>query len=411
MDCLPETVPGDRSDADGGDPVRTDAYHARLRTIVLDVSTSLMRAEPDEFETKLRWALETIGTHVDADRGYVFREQGAEFAVATEWTADGTDPRELRRVDLDDHDRLRDQLEAFANATVSAGDGAAAAATQGFLRGDGTGSAVLLPMVDGWSLVGFVGFDAPAPDRTWDDQEVTILRTAADIVTHSVARVRRERTLAEQNERLNAFASVVSHDLRNPLNVVTGSLELAQAEVGSEHLDRAARAAGRMDDLIDRMLTLAREGEDIGETRTVRLGLVAERAWDAVDAPDAALRVADDLGRVDADPDRLQEAFENLFRNAVEHAGPDVSVRVGGSEAGFYVADDGPGIPAETRESVFDRGYTADDGTGLGLAIVRRVVDAHGWEIRVAEADGGGARFEVVAGDEPLSPPSSPEPQ
>ena len=395
MDRLPETVAGDPSGADGAAPDRTDAYHARLRTIVLDVSTSLMRAEPDEFDTKLRWALETVGTHVGADRGYVFRDRGEAFAITTEWTADDTDPRDLRRVDPDDHGRLRDRLEAFENVTVS-GRGPDDAAALEFLRTDGVGSAVLLPMVDGWSLVGFVGFDAPAPDRGWDDQEVTTLRTAADIVTHSVARVRRERTLAEQNERLNAFASVVSHDLRNPLNVVTGSLELARAEVDSDHLDRAARAAGRMDDLIDRMLTLAREGEDIGETRTIRIGLVAERAWDAVDAPDAELCVADDLGRVDADPDRLQEAFENLFRNAVEHAGDDVSVRVGGSEEGFYVADDGPGIPAGTRDSIFDRGYTADDGTGLGLAIVRRIVDAHGWEIRATEAADGGARFDVA---------------
>jgi signal transduction histidine kinase len=244
--------------------------------------------------------------------------------------------------------------------------------------------------------VGFVGFDVPDADRSWGDREVATLRTAADIVTHSIARIRRERTLAEQNERLEAFASVVSHDLRNPLNVVTGSLELAATEVDSDHVDRATRAASRMEVLIDRMLTLARAGEDIGETRPVRLGLVAERAWDAIDAPEAALRVGDGLGRVDADPDRLQEAFENLFRNSVEHGGDDVTVRVGPTDDGFRVADDGPGIPPDRRESVFDRGYTADDGTGLGLSIVRRIVDAHGWSVRAGAADGGGARFDVT---------------
>jgi signal transduction histidine kinase len=151
-----------------------------------------------------------------------------------------------------------------------------------------------------------------------------------------------------------------------------------------------------MEVLIDRMLTLARAGEDIGETRPVRLGLVAERAWDAIDAPEATLRVDDGLGRVEADPDRLQEAFENLFRNSVEHGGADVTVRVGAADDGFRVADDGPGIPPDQRESVFDRGYTADDGTGLGLSIVRRIVDAHGWSIRAGAADGGGARFDVT---------------
>ena len=397
MDGLPGIVTDDRPGSDGAGSVRTDAYHATLRTIVLDISTSLMRAEPDEFETKLQWGLETVGDHVGADRGYVFRQRGQTFALETEWTADGVDPRRLRRIDLDDHDRLRDRLESFENVTVSVSDDDAdAAATREFLRPDGAGSAVLLPMVDGWSLVGFVGFDVPDADRSWGDREVTTLRTAADIVTHSIARVRRERTLAEQNERLEAFASVVSHDLRNPLNVVTGSLELAATEVDSDHVDRATRAASRMEVLIDRMLTLARAGEDIGETRPVRLGLVAERAWDAIDAPEAALRVGDGLGRVDADPDRLQEAFENLFRNSVEHGGDDVTVRVGPTDDGFRVADDGPGIPPDRRESVFDRGYTADDGTGLGLSIVRRIVDAHGWSVRAGAADGGGARFDVT---------------
>jgi signal transduction histidine kinase len=397
MDGLPGIVADGRPGSDGDGSVRTDAYHATLRTIVLDISTSLMRAEPDEFETKLQWGLETVGDHVGADRGYVFRQRGQTFALETEWTADGVDPRRLRRIDLDDHDRLRDRLESFENVTVSVSDDDAdAAATREFLRPDGAGSAVLLPMVDGWSLVGFVGFDVPDADRSWGDREVTTLRTAADIVTHSIARVRRERTLAEQNERLEAFASVVSHDLRNPLNVVTGSLELAATEVDSDHVDRATRAASRMEVLIDRMLTLARAGEDIGETRPVRLGLVAERAWDAIDAPEAALRVGDGLGRVDADPDRLQEAFENLFRNSVEHGGDDVTVRVGPTDDGFRVADDGPGIPPDQRESVFDRGYTADDGTGLGLSIVRRIVDAHGWSVRAGAADGGGARFDVT---------------
>ena len=70
-------------------------------------------------------------------------------------------------------------------------------------------------------------------------------------------------------------------------------------------------------------------------------------------------------------------------------------VRVGPLDDGFYVEDDGPGIPPEERDSVFDRGYTTDGGTGLGLAVVRRVFEAHEWSVEVGEADCGGARFEV----------------
>ena len=114
------------------------------------------------------------------------------------------------------------------------------------------------------------------------------------------------------------------------------------------------------------------------------------------DTAAADLRVEDELGTVDADPDRLQEGFANLFRNAVEHAGDDVVVRVGRSDDGFYVADDGPGIPPDEREAVFDRGHSSGGGTGLGLAIVRSIVEAHGWAVRINDAEGGGTRFDVT---------------
>lgn len=86
--------------------------------------------------------------------------------------------------------------------------------------------------------------------------------------------------------------------------------------------------------------------------------------------------------------------------NAVELTTPDVTVSVGELPGGFYVADDGPGIPPAERERVFDTGYsTTDDGTGFGLSIVQRAVDAHGWEITVTEGTDGGARFEITGVD------------
>jgi len=91
------------------------------------------------------------------------------------------------------------------------------------------------------------------------------------------------------------------------------------------------------------------------------------------------------------------------LRNARDHGAPPsaserqgVSVTVGTLPEGFYVADDGPGIPDSERDAVFEQGYsTSDDGTGLGLAIVERIVDGHGWSITVTESDAGGACFEL----------------
>ncbi|PSP86289.1 hybrid sensor histidine kinase/response regulator [Halobacteriales archaeon QS_1_68_17] len=210
-------------------------------------------------------------------------------------------------------------------------------------------------------------------------------------------RERRQRELERRNERLDQFASVVSHDLRTPLELARGNLELGRERVADEpaELEPVADALDRIDRLIEDLLTLARQGETVGETEMVALERVAERAWRGTVTGDATLRF-DDPGTVEADPDRLRELYENLFANAVEHAGPDVTVTVGGHEDGFYVADDGPGIPPDRREEVFERGVSDTDcGTGFGLSIVRNVARAHGWSVSATESTAGGARFEI----------------
>lgn len=212
-------------------------------------------------------------------------------------------------------------------------------------------------------------------------------------------RIGREE-MAQRNEQLERFAGIVSHDLRNPLNVASGRLALARQECESEHLDAVATAHDRMASIVDRTLTLARSGRIIGDVEPADLATLAEDCWSAVTTADATLRI-EGTTTVEADPHRLRHLFENLFRNAVEHAGRDAVVRVGTTEDGFYIADDGPGIPESNREEVFDATFsTSDDGTGLGLGIVEQVVEAHGWGIHVTEGDDGGARFDVrVAAD------------
>jgi PAS domain S-box-containing protein len=221
----------------------------------------------------------------------------------------------------------------------------------------------------------------------------------------------REREARRQNERLDSFAGVVAHDLRNPLNVAQNYLELLGDDVDREETALIESALGRMETLIDDLLTLAREGESISETEAVSLREAATGAWESTRTPGADLTVDGDV-RLAADGARLQQLFENLFGNAVEHgptnsrpepddalehAGEAVAVRVGPLTDGFYVADNGPGIPEERHEDIFDPGHSADDdGTGFGLAIVREIVEAHGWDIGVTDAEGGGARFEVT---------------
>jgi len=255
--------------------------------------------------------------------------------------------------------------------------------------------------IDEWDFTSKVPWRGP-------DGEV---RGLIGITQRITERKRAQQELERQNERLEEFASVVSHDLRNPLNVAQGWMAEAREESSDPHLDRVADALDRMEELIDDLLALARTGQPVEETDDVDLAVMCEGCWVTVETAAASLVVEADR-TIRADRGRLRQLLENLFRNAVEHgstsnqsesddaaegAEEGVTVTVGTLEDGFYVADDGLGIPEAEREDVFERGYTtARSGTGFGLSIVSEVADTHGWEVRVTDSETGGARFEFT---------------
>jgi signal transduction histidine kinase len=213
--------------------------------------------------------------------------------------------------------------------------------------------------------------------------------------TRLAAEMRRtNERLETEVERLDEFASVVSHDLRNPLGVATAYLSLVQETGERRHLGTVEDALDRAEAITAEMLELARQGQAVNDPKPVELEATARLAWRTVETGDAALEVSTEA-LVTADESRLRQLFENLFRNAVEHGGPGLTtVRIGTREGGFYVGDDGAGVDPSAIDDVFSSGYTTTAGnTGYGLAIVESIADAHGWTVSVADADDG-ARFE-----------------
>jgi len=247
---------------------------------------------------------------------------------------------------------------------------------------------------------------ATAEKGAFDETERRLIELLANATVAAVERIEREKELAERatalerkNERLDRFAEVVSHDIRTPMSVAIGYLAEARETRDSMELRKVAEALERMNRLVDDTLALAHDGDAVVEPDPVALDEVAESQWEAVATSEASL-VVEATATVLADRSRLARVFENLFRNAIEHAGEDVTVTVERTDAGFAVEDDGPGIDGDA--DVFAHGYSGPDGgTGLGLAISNEIADAHGWEMAATTGSTGGARFEITGVEMP----------
>lgn len=271
----------------------------------------------------------------------------------------------------------------------------------------------------------------------WADVTVTAIHADGELVgyakiTKDDTHRYRERLLFEQHERLQSRVAAISHDLRRPLSVVEGVVQLAIETGDCAPLDGAKRALDRATELLDHLVVLAEEGQALMDPEPVDLRAVTLAAWEAVGTDGVDLRLEGDCTLV-ADPTRLQQLLENLLENSVDHGsaddrtaaqpgeetearspngenasrsddgvdpaadGFDVVVRVGPLDGrGFYVSDDGLGIPDAERASVFETGRSSDpERAGFGLAVSRGIADAHGWTIDVTDGVDGGARFEV----------------
>ena len=261
------------------------------------------------------------------------------------------------------------------------------------------GSLLVVPLADH----GVMPLGSREPNE-FDDTDVQLARVLAANVAVALDRAERAEKLHERDaalqrelDRLEKFAGLVSHDLRNPLNVAAGRLELARDHVADEEtlaeLDRAADAHDRMLRLIDDLLALARQGRTVDDAEPALLADVVGRAWRTVDTARAELDPPSAESAVDADPERLRTLLENLFRNSIEHGGATVTISVEAlGDGGFAVADDGSGFDIDPERALEYGVSDRSDGTGFGLAIVREIAAAHGWEL--VDTDGDGARFE-----------------
>jgi len=261
--------------------------------------------------------------------------------------------------------------------------------------------------VDGKQFDSFVGVPLQTDGTSYgalnlylgvaDPGHEEVLASVGRAIGRRLRAVETDEQLTRERRRLESLRSLVSRDLGNPLNIASGRVELARIDEDPSHLDSVEAALEEMDQLMERGVKLAEVGQPLEETETVSLARLAADSWDDVGQERGEL-VTEDFQFV-GERERVRMLLNELVRNAFVYSNGPVTVEVGPlpDVEGFYVADDGPGIPDDDREYVVDTGYTTHpDREGLGLSVVTEIAGAHGWDIALEPSNSGGTRVEVV---------------
>ncbi|MFU8869124.1 PAS domain S-box protein [Natronococcus sp.] len=263
-----------------------------------------------------------------------------------------------------------------------------------------------------------VGLTEPLPDGESDafiDEERELIDTLATLAKFHFERREYIDELRAETRRLEQFAYAASHDLQEPLRMVSSYLQLIERryadeldEDGREFLAFALEGAERMHEMIDGLLAYARIKTRGGPLEPVDLEAVLEDARSDLEvriAETGADITADPLPTVEGDESQLRQVFQNLLDNAIEYSDGTPRIHVFAERRGpewvISVRDEGIGIPADEREQIFEmfqrlHGRGDHDGTGIGLALCERIVERHGGEIRVDSEPGEGSTFLVT---------------
>ena len=393
---IAETERGDVGSDGSADITSAESTTVGLEETILETAGLLMSAAPDEVDTKIEWGIKSIADTLGADRGVLYERDENRLVLTHQWhapSADRIEHGEVAAASLPGFEASVSQFEPFRTDELCQEATEAVAEPISALGYGPDGVFIAVPIVIEWTLQRVLVIDGASRD-TLSPATGSRLQTAGELIGQRLHHHRQRNELKRQNERLERFASVISHDLQNPLNVITGYTGLVRESDDPDHVDRIENAAERMERMLDDLGTLTRTDEELGELEPVAVSGVANRAAQAVETDGVTIEIAE-IGTVEADPSRLQQAFENLLRNAVEHAGTGTTVRFERMDGGLAIVDDGPGFDPEDQGQLFEEGYTGGGGTGLGLAIVRTVIEAHGWTIEATGGEAGGARFEV----------------
>jgi PAS domain S-box-containing protein len=413
-----------------------------LQRMLMEISNDFINVAPDRTDEAINADLKRLGQFTRTDRAYVFRydHENRECHNTHEWCAEGVSAQieELQGVPMD---MIPEWEEAhFAGRSIHIPDVQALPEESGIrriLEPQGIQSILALPMMDGATCVGFVGFDAVGSRHSFSEKEQRLLSLFAMMLVNTVKRNEAQWELKQAKERAEAasrakseFLANMSHEIRTPLNGVIGFTDLLRntplTAVQQQYVDNANVSGHTLLDVINQILDLSKIEAGMMELEVIRTDMM-ELLENSVDIVKFAagrkdleilLNIDGEMPRYAMiDPIRLKQVLANLLSNAVkftEKGEVELKVKYAGEEEGYgrfaiSVRDTGIGITAQQREKLFKAFSQADSsttrkygGTGLGLLISDSIARKMGSRIEVESVAGEGSRFffELRAGVE-----------
>ena len=288
-----------------------------------------------------------------------------------------------------------------------------------------SGGGVFLPLRGASGVAGVLGIGARDDGRAFDDDEARLLASLANVIAVFLERQRLQAAASaaeasrEADQLKSSLLSSVSHELKTPLAALTATVSnLLESDIPwneksvRNELQSIVSDVTRLNNSIGALLDLSRLEAHAWEPRRepYELADIVAASLDTLPAHERgriAVSLPDELPPIDVDFVQWARVFQNLLENAVVYARGVAPIRVGASRSDdgieMWVEDEGPGIPGDEHEAVFEKFFRgsqtdtrAPSGTGLGLAIAREIVRAHGGRIRVEDVRPHGARFLIT---------------
>ena len=287
-------------------------------------------------------------------------------------------------------------------------------------------SVIIGTVEEPWGILG----THTTEERNFTEYDINFVKSVANLLAAAIERQEYQNELEatvaqleESNNRLEQFAYAASHDLQEPLRMVSSYLQLLDGryedtldEEGQEYLDYAVDGAERMREMIDGLLAYSRidmQGEDFSPTDcNAVIAEVKDSLQVSIEESNAEI-TADSLPPVYADESQLTQVFQNLLSNAIKYSGEEppeihITAEQNQQEWMFSVSDQGIGIDPDEADEIFDvfqRLHSREEyaGTGIGLAVCERIIERHDGRIWVESEPGEGSTFSFTLPDVPVT--------